>query len=112
RDAVGNVAKALWIELGEVSHRAAAQKRGVNGRHAIRAVRPDNRKVRHPYLLDSTLLDEAHALHAPFVSQIAPPDALQKAAIDLVDDFEMPGQRHLEERNWPPLERLRQKRVI
>src|SRR6185312_2893109 len=112
RNAVGNVAKALRIELGEVSHRAAAQKRGVNRRDAIRAVRSDNRKVRHPHLLDGTLLDEAHALRASFIPGIAPPNLAQETAIDLINDFEMPGQGHLEERDGPPLERLRQKRVI
>ncbi len=58
------------------------------------------------------LLDEADALHPGVVAGIAAAHPVQEAAIDLVDDFQLPGNERLEQVDRPLLQRLRKQGVI
>ena len=53
RDAVGLVTEALGKHLGQVLDRHRAQQLRVDRGHAVGAVRPDDRQVRHAYVLGS-----------------------------------------------------------
>jgi hypothetical protein len=70
------------------------------------------REVRHAHRLLAALVDERHALHAPLVAREPRAHVFEEAAVDLVDDLEVPRQHAPEERQGPRLERLRQERVV
>ena len=46
------------------------------------------------------------------VGRERPADRLEEATVDLVDDLQVPRQHVLQERNRPPLQRLRRERVV
>ena len=50
--------------------------------------------------------------HAVLVAGVARADVVEEAAIDLVDDLQVPGQSDLEEVDRPRLQRLGQQRVV
>ena len=83
RDAVGLVVETLGEHLGQILDRRGAQQFGVNGRHAVGAVRADNGQVGHADLALGTLLDEAYALDAAGVAGETLPHRLEQAAVDL-----------------------------
>ena len=62
RDAVGLVVEALRKHLGQVFDRHRAQQSGVNRRHAVGAVRADDRQIGHADFALGAFLDQAHAL--------------------------------------------------
>ena len=68
RDAVGLVVETLGKHLGQVLDRLRAQQLGVNGGHAVGAVRADDRQVGHADLALAALLDQAHARDAALVA--------------------------------------------
>ena len=112
RHAVGLVVEALGEQLGQVPDRRRAQQLRMDRRDAVRAVRADDREVRHPDLPLGALLDEAHALDASLVAREARPDVVEEAAVDLEDDLEVARQQHREPVERPLLERLGQQRVV
>ena len=58
------------------------------------------------------LFDQAHASDTRFVAGPARPDGIEKAAIDLKDDFQLPRQQFLKIAEWPFFERFGQQGVI
>ena len=112
RDPVGLVAEALGEHLGQVLHRGRAQQRGVDRRHAVRAVRAHDGEVGHADVLDRPLLDQARAHHPALIPGKAAPDVIEQPAVDLEDDLQVARQQHLEPREGPLLERLGQQRVV
>ncbi len=89
-----------------------AKQIGVNRSHTVGAVRPDDREIRHPHPLDGALFNEADALDATVIRRVAAAHVVEKTAVDLVDDLELPRNQSFEQIHGPPLQRLRQKRVV
>ena len=112
RDAVGLVVEPLGKHLGQVLDRHRAQQPGVNGGHAVGAVRADDGEVGHADLACRALLDQAHAGETAFVAGEARADLVEQAAVDLVDDLQMARQQVLEPGKRPFLQRLGQQRVV
>ena len=86
----------LLKRSGKISARSLtrcfAQQIRVNRGHAVGAVRADDRQIGHANLLRGAFLDKAHALNASFIARKPAANIVQKAAIDFVDDLELPGQ--------------------
>ena len=80
--------------------------------HAVGAVRADDGQVGHAHLALAALLDQAHARHAAVVAGVARADVVEEAAVDLVDDLQVPRQHQLEQADRPVLQRLGQQRVV
>ena len=106
----------LLNRSGNISARSVtvvrAQQLGVDGRHAVGAVRADDGQVGHADLALGALLDQAHARDAAVVAGEAGADVVEQAAVDLVDDLEVARQQHLEPGERPFLQRLGQQRVV
>ena len=111
-DAVGLVVETLGEHLGQVLDGRGAQQLGVNGRHAVGAVRADNGQVGHADLALRTLLDEADVLDTAGVAGETLPHRLEQAAVDLQDDLEVTRQQQLEPRQRPFLQGFGQQRVV
>ena len=112
RDAVGLVVEPLREQRGEVGHDGLLQQLRMNRRHAVGAVRADDGQVRHADLSGRALLDEADARDAGVVAGKRGADVVEEAAVDFVDDFELPRQQRLEPRQRPFLQRFGQQRVV
>ncbi len=52
----------------------------------------DDRQVGHAHLPDGRFFDQAHAANAIVVVGVLRSHLVEKAAIDLVDDFQVPRQ--------------------
>jgi hypothetical protein len=100
------------VTLGEVPYCRLAQKTGMNGGHAIRAVRADDRQVRHPDVLRLPFLDQARARLPPEVSGKPRANVVHQAAIDLENDLEWTGNEKLHPFDGPPLQRLGKQGVV
>src|SRR5262245_38116280 len=85
---------------------------GVDGGHTVRTVGTDDGEVSHTDVLAWALLDQAHPGHAALITGKAAPNAVEEAAVDLVDDFELAREHDLEPRYWPPFQGLGQQGVI
>ena len=112
RDAVGLVVEALGEHLGQVLDRRRAQQLGVDRGHAVGAVRADDGQVGHADCLRRAFLDQADARDAALVAGEAVADRIEQAAVDLVDDLQVPRQQHLEPGDRPFLQGLGQQRVV
>jgi hypothetical protein len=112
RDAVGLVVEPLGVQLGKVLHRHGAQEAGVNGGHAVGAVRADNRQISHTDLAGTSFFHQADASHARFVARKASPHLVKQSAIDLMNNLKMAGQHNFEPLMRPFFEGLRQKRMV
>jgi hypothetical protein len=84
----------------------------MNGGHAIRAVRADNRQVRHPDVLRLPFLDQARARRPPDIPGKPRANVVHQAAIDLENDLERSGNEKLHPFDGPPLQRLGKQRVV
>ncbi len=112
RDAVGLVAEALGKHLGQILDRRRAQQLGMDRRHAVGAVRADDRQVGHAHVLVRAFLDQADALDAAFVAREAGANVVEQPAIDFKNDLEVPRHHHLEPFHRPLLQRFGQQRVV
>ena len=112
RDAVGLVVEPAGEERGEVGHDGPLEQLRVNRRHAVGAVRADDGEVRHADLLRLALLDEAHARDPSVIAGETGAHVVEEAAVDFVDDLELPRQHRLEPRQRPLLQRFGQQRVV
>src|SRR5215469_17296805 len=84
----------------------------MHGGHTIRAVRANDREISHADFARRRLFYQADALNATFVARESDADLVDKLAISLVNDLQLPGQKGFKPRNRPLLERLRQKGVV
>ena len=112
RDTVGLVAKALGKHLRKIPDRPCAQELRVDRRHAIGAVRADDREVGHAHLSLCALFHKAHALDTPFVPGKAGSHGIEEASVDLEDDLEVARQELLEPCDRPFLEGFGKERVV
>jgi hypothetical protein len=92
RHAVGLVAEALGVHLGEVLDCHRAQQAGMDGGDAVGAVRADDREICHADLALSPLLDQAHALEPALFAREPGPHLLDEPAVDLQNDLELARQ--------------------
>src|SRR5262249_61634747 len=99
-------AEPLGHHLRKVLQDRDTQQVSMNLRHAVGAVTPNHGEMSHAHLSRWLLLDETHAPDTIAVSWIAALDVVEEAAIDLIDDLQMPRDQHLEQLNRPLLERL------
>ena len=84
----------------------------MDGGDAIGAMGANNGQMRHADLFDGRLLDETHAHHTPLIAGEVRAHLVQEAAVDLVDDLEMPGEDQFKEPHRPLFQRFGQQRVI
>src|SRR5215472_9507390 len=84
----------------------------MHSRHTIRAVRADYREISHADLARRRLFYQADAFDATIVARELGPDLIEKPAINLVNDLQLPGQKGFKPRNRPLLERFRQESVV
>ena len=84
----------------------------MNGGNAIRAVRADDREIRHTHLALRAFLENAHSLDALAVTREARLHIPAHTAVDLLDDFQMARQHSLKPEHRPSFQRLRQQRMI
>src|SRR5215831_8731622 len=92
RDAIRLVVEALREHFREVPHGHRSKQLRMNAGYSVRAVRADDRKVRHSNLPLGRLLDQADALHTPFVARKPASDRVEQPAVDLENDLEMARQ--------------------
>src|SRR5689334_10344513 len=78
----------------------------------VRAVRTDDRQIGHANLLRCAFLDEAYPLLALNITGEAAVEIEHQAAIDFVDDVQVPWKRDIEPFQWPLFESFGQKRMI
>ena len=112
RDAVGLVVEPLGKHLGQVLDRHRAQQSGVNGGHAVRAVRSDDGQIGHADFAHRALLDEAHAGETAFVAGEADARLVKMPAVDLVDNFQMTWQQAFEPFQRPFFQCFGQQRMV
>src|SRR5215469_1023534 len=84
----------------------------MNSGHTVRAVRADYRKISHADFARRRLFYQADAFDATIVAWKLGPDLVDKPAINLVNDPQLPGKKGFKPRNRPLLERFRQKSVV
>ena len=111
-DAVGLVVEAFGEHLREIGHHGFLEQPGVDGGHAVGAVRADDGHVRHADFSGFPFFDQAHAGNPCVVAGIAGAHVIEEAAVDFINDLQLPRQHHLEPPQGPCLERLGQERVI
>src|SRR5262249_44470322 len=80
--------------------------------HAIRAVRSNNSEVSHSNLARGPFFNQIDAFQATCISRKSDAHLVQKPTIDLVNGLQLPGKKNLKPRDWPFLERFRQKGVV
>ena len=112
RDAVRDVVELLGPELVEVLEERLLEDLGVELGDAVNRGRADDAEVRHPDVALAVLVDERHPLELLDVARVERADLLQEAAVDLVDDLEVAGEKTLHHRNGPLLERFLENRVV
>src|SRR5262249_8283340 len=111
-DAVRLVVEALRKVLCEIPKHLRTQKLRVNLGHTVRAVRADDREVRHTDATGWFLFYQAHAARALLVEGTAPMHVVEQPPVDFVDDLELPGNEQLEELDRPLFQSFRQQRVV
>ncbi len=72
--------------------------------HAVHCMTADTRQVRHAHVALAAFVDQRHARDAILLAVEADAHLVQKARIDLADDFEMPRQQPAEQRQRPAFE--------
>ena len=112
RHAVGLVVEAAGELLGQVAQHGRPEQLRVERGDAVGAVRADDGQVGHADPLLGHLLDQADAADPVLVAGVARAHVVEEAAVDLVDDLEMPGQADLEEGDRPGLQGLGQQGMI
>ena len=85
---------------------------GVQGSDAIHMVCADGGQVGHAHGLAAVFINDRKLALDGVVSWIAQAYLLQEAAVDLVDQLEVPWQQAAEQVQVPLLQRLRQKCVV
>src|ERR1700751_1462047 len=83
----------------------------MNSGHAICTVRSDNREIRHSNLAGCAFLDQTHSTSG-VIAREATSCQIEKASINLTNDFQMSWQHNLEPVDWPLLQSFRQQGMI
>jgi len=85
---------------------------GVELCHAVDGMAADTGQVRHPHIASAAFIDEGHPGHPGIIPWVPGLDFIEKAPVDFIDDFKVPGQQSGEEIHRPLLEGLREQGVI
>ena len=109
---VGLVVEALGEQLGQVPDGALPEEFGVDGGDPVRAVGSDDGQVGHADPPDRALLDQARPGHPALVSGEAGANLVDQPAVHLQDDVEVARNDRREPLERPPLQRLREERVV
>ena len=112
RDAVSDVHELALPELVEAREQIRTDEARVQFGHAVHVMRADDGEVRHADTLRETFLHDRELRLAGVIARPALLDALEVAAVDLVDDLEVARQDFLKERHGPGLKGLRQQGVV
>ena len=111
-DTIGHIGELIGPERSEIGEEIALHQLAVQGRHTIDVVGAQGREVRHAHSLAAAFINERHAAEDVVATGVAQPHLLQKAAIQFIDDLQMPRQQTPEEFKAPALECFRQQGVI
>jgi tetratricopeptide (TPR) repeat protein len=111
-DAVRFIVKSLGKHGREIRDHPPFEQLRMQCGHPVGAVRPDDGEMRHADSFWRAFFDQAHACGTCGVVREPRPHDVQEAAVDLVDDVQLPRQEQLEPRQGPLLERFGQQRVI
>src|SRR5262249_54397942 len=95
------VVEPVWEHVSKIFDHRRAQQLRMNSGHAIRTVATDDGQVRHADLLDWHLFDQAHALCARIVAGEARLYLMEELAVDLIDDFQVPGYHQFKQSYGP-----------
>ena len=93
RDAVGLVVEFLRPHLVEIVQDVLVQQARVQFGHAVDGEAAHRRQIGHADHALRLFFDQRHAPHPILIAGEAGPHLLQKAVIDLVDDFQMARQQ-------------------
>src|SRR5579863_242579 len=96
---VGLVVETVRPELEEVGDQLALEELRVHLCDAVDGVAADNGQMRHSDFLLRMLLDNGHPLQPGLVARVARLDFTKEAAVNLIDDLEMPRQYAAEQRS-------------
>ena len=80
--------------------------------HAVRAVGPNDRYVRHADVLRLTLFNEAHPSDAPGVIGMMGANVVEKPAVDLEDDLELARDEETHPIDRPTLQRFGKQSMV
>ncbi len=111
-NAISFVGETFWKRLVVVMQSSFFQQLRMQFRNAIDRFAANNCKMRHLHAALTVLSDDAHTAHPRVVVGKASAHIIQKPAINLKDDLEMPRQQTREHVQWPTLQCLGQKRVV
>ena len=112
RNTVGLVVEPFRTELKEVRRQRCLDQFGMNCGDSVDRVASHHRQIGHAHLFGRGLLDDRHPLDALDISRVGGRNPIQKAAVDLIDDLQVPRKHGLEQGNRPLLQRFRRERVI
>ncbi len=107
-DSIRFVVEAIWKDFCQVFERGLTQQPGVNLCHTVGAVRTYDRQIGHTNLLGQavTVFNKAHALNSFLVAWEPATSIVQKTAIDLIDDLELPRQHFFKPSHRPFFKRF------
>ena len=112
RDAVGLVVETVRKHLGQISHCRRAEQLRVKSGYTIGAVRADDCEIRHADVLAGAFFDHARACNPAFVTGESCSNAIEQAAVDLVNDFELTREHMFKPFHRPFLQCFGQQRVV
>ncbi len=111
-DAVGLVGDASGVEMMQIVEHGLLHQLGMHRRHAIDAVRADERQMAHAHAPSALFVDQRHRGAEVDIARAARFGVVQMHLVDPVDDLKVPRQVALEQLDRPGFERFRQQRVV
>jgi len=111
-DAVGLVVEPLGVHLVEVAEEVVLDELAMELCDAVDRVGADDGEVGHADFAFGAFFDDGHALYAFEVVGVVVHDLAQEAAVDFVDDFEVPWEEALEEGDGPAFEGFGEEGVV
>ena len=112
RDAVGLVVDTIRILTMQVGENRLLHQFGVQGRHAIDAVRTDKGQIGHAHPALSALVNQGNGRDGGLVHLLVLAHARQNPRIDGVDQLHVARQQTLEQGQGPAFQRLWQEGVV
>ena len=112
RDAVGLVEEPLRPHFVEVFEDGCLDQFGMHRGDTVDRVAADGRQMGHPDVAVAVFPDQRHPTDARVIAGEPGPHLVEEAAVDLVDDFQVPRQEPLEHVQRPGFQRLGQQGVV
>ena len=110
--AIGNIEKFLRPVFIKIAERRLLEKLGMQLSHTVNFMAADRGKISHPNVLSSGLVDQGHARDPRNVIRVLQADPVQEAAVDFVDNFQMPGQEASKQADRPLFQGFRKQRMV